>query len=127
MDKVKNLGGDVPVTQVLKNSKLDFSLLFEDGDSSRPVNNIELSRGELLRYLDVDGVAGSVDILAWWKDAEPRFPTLAKVARKFLAIQTSSVSSESAFSHSRFEYRGKENMSDRNFMMRMNAREWMKL
>eukprot|EP00924_Labyrinthula_sp_SR-Ha-C_P002006 snap_masked-scaffold_30-processed-gene-3.102-mRNA-1 protein AED:1.00 eAED:1.00 QI:0/0/0/0/1/1/2/0/182 len=127
MDKAKSLDDDVPVTQVLKKSKLDFSLLFEDVQSSRTVKNIEPSRGELLRYLDVDGVAGNVDILAWWKNAEPRFPTVAKVARKFLAIQTSSVSSERAFSHGRFEYRGKENMSDETFMMRMNAREWMKL
>eukprot|EP00924_Labyrinthula_sp_SR-Ha-C_P010337 snap_masked-scaffold_23-processed-gene-3.29-mRNA-1 protein AED:1.00 eAED:1.00 QI:0/0/0/0/1/1/2/0/121 len=121
MDKVKSLGGDAPVTQVLKKSKLDFSLLFEDVQSSRTVGNIERSRGELLRYLDVDGVAGNVDILAWWKDAEPRFPTLAKVARKFFAILKSSVSSERTFSH------GKGNMSDETFMMRMNAREWMKL
>eukprot|EP00924_Labyrinthula_sp_SR-Ha-C_P007796 snap_masked-scaffold_28-processed-gene-3.36-mRNA-1 protein AED:1.00 eAED:1.00 QI:0/-1/0/0/-1/1/1/0/115 len=97
MDKVKSLGDDAPVTQVLKKSKLDFSLFFEDEDSSRPARNVEQNRGELLRYLDVDGVAGSVDILAWWKDAEPRFPTLAKVARKFFAIETSSVSSERAF------------------------------
>eukprot|EP00924_Labyrinthula_sp_SR-Ha-C_P000971 maker-scaffold_7-snap-gene-9.7-mRNA-1 protein AED:0.64 eAED:0.66 QI:0/0/0/1/0/0/2/0/460 len=127
MDKAKSLDDDVPVTQVLKKSKLDFSLLFEDVQSSRTVRNIEPSRGELLRYLDVDGVAGNVDILAWWKNAEQRFPTVAKVARKFFAIQTSSVSSERAFSHGRFEYRGKENMSDETFMMRMNAREWMKL
>eukprot|EP00924_Labyrinthula_sp_SR-Ha-C_P013568 snap_masked-scaffold_5-processed-gene-6.16-mRNA-1 protein AED:1.00 eAED:1.00 QI:0/0/0/0/1/1/2/0/87 len=59
-------------------------------------------------------------------NAGPRFPTLAKVARKFLAIQTSSISSERAFFHGRFEYKGKENMSDQTFMMRMNAREWMK-
>eukprot|EP00924_Labyrinthula_sp_SR-Ha-C_P016328 snap_masked-scaffold_73-processed-gene-0.30-mRNA-1 protein AED:1.00 eAED:1.00 QI:0/0/0/0/1/1/2/0/120 len=65
INKVKSLGGGSPVTQVLKKSKLDFSLLFEDGDSSRLARNIEPSRGELLRYLDVDGVAGSVDILAW--------------------------------------------------------------
>eukprot|EP00924_Labyrinthula_sp_SR-Ha-C_P000752 snap_masked-scaffold_7-processed-gene-2.21-mRNA-1 protein AED:1.00 eAED:1.00 QI:0/0/0/0/1/1/3/0/178 len=115
----KSLGGDAPVIQVLKKSKLDFSLL--------PERNIETSLGELLRYLDVDDVAGSVDILASWKDAEPKFPTLAKVARKFLAIQTSSVSSERVFSQGRFEFRGKENMSDQTFMMRMNAREWMKL
>eukprot|EP00924_Labyrinthula_sp_SR-Ha-C_P001250 snap_masked-scaffold_7-processed-gene-18.22-mRNA-1 protein AED:1.00 eAED:1.00 QI:0/-1/0/0/-1/1/1/0/160 len=86
MDKVKSLGGDAAVTQVLKKSKLDFGLLFEDGDSSRPAGNIEPSRRVLLRYLDVDGVAGNVDIWAWWKNAEPRLPTVAKVARKFLAI-----------------------------------------
>eukprot|EP00924_Labyrinthula_sp_SR-Ha-C_P013855 snap_masked-scaffold_5-processed-gene-15.14-mRNA-1 protein AED:1.00 eAED:1.00 QI:0/0/0/0/1/1/2/0/181 len=103
MDKVKSLGDDAPATQVLKKSKWDISLLFEDGDSSRPATNIEPSHGELLRYLDVDGVAGNVDILAWWKNAEPRFPTLAKVTRKFLAIEASSVSSERAFYHCRFE------------------------
>eukprot|EP00924_Labyrinthula_sp_SR-Ha-C_P016652 augustus_masked-scaffold_6-processed-gene-10.44-mRNA-1 protein AED:1.00 eAED:1.00 QI:0/0/0/0/1/1/2/0/666 len=108
MDKVKTLGCNAPLTQILKKSKLDFSLLFEDVDSSIPVRNIEPSRGELLRYLDVDGVAGSVDILACWKNAEPRFPTLAKVARKLLAIQTSSVSSERAFSHEQVEVTKKQ-------------------
>eukprot|EP00924_Labyrinthula_sp_SR-Ha-C_P003666 snap_masked-scaffold_3-processed-gene-1.46-mRNA-1 protein AED:1.00 eAED:1.00 QI:0/0/0/0/1/1/2/0/156 len=127
MDKVKSIGGDTPGTQVLKKSKLDFSLLLEDGDSSRLVTNIESSRGELLRSLDIDGVAGNVDILACWKDADPRNPTPAKVARTFLAIQTSTVTSERAFSHCRFECGSKENMSDQTFMMRMNARECTKL
>eukprot|EP00924_Labyrinthula_sp_SR-Ha-C_P016319 snap_masked-scaffold_73-processed-gene-0.8-mRNA-1 protein AED:1.00 eAED:1.00 QI:0/0/0/0/1/1/2/0/110 len=58
-------------------------------------------------------------------NAEPSFPTVAKVATKFLAIQKSSVGSERSFSHGRFEYRGKENMSDKTFMTRTNAREWM--
>eukprot|EP00924_Labyrinthula_sp_SR-Ha-C_P002883 snap_masked-scaffold_13-processed-gene-9.36-mRNA-1 protein AED:1.00 eAED:1.00 QI:0/-1/0/0/-1/1/1/0/237 len=62
MDEAKGLDDDVPVTQVLKKSKLDFSLLFEDAQSSRTMRNIEPSREKLLRYLDVDGVAGSVDI-----------------------------------------------------------------
>eukprot|EP00924_Labyrinthula_sp_SR-Ha-C_P009533 snap_masked-scaffold_2-processed-gene-26.22-mRNA-1 protein AED:1.00 eAED:1.00 QI:0/0/0/0/1/1/2/0/205 len=120
MVKLKRLGGDAPVTQVLNKSKLDFSLLFEDVDSSRSTRNIEPSREELLRYLDVDGVAGSVDILAWWKMLNRGFQRLH---RSLETIQTSSVSSERAFSHGRFEYRGKENMSDQTFMMRMNTRE----
>ena len=38
------------------------------------------------------------DILAWWKVNSVRFPTLSKVAKDVLAIQSSTVASESAFS-----------------------------
>eukprot|EP00924_Labyrinthula_sp_SR-Ha-C_P005651 snap_masked-scaffold_14-processed-gene-0.30-mRNA-1 protein AED:1.00 eAED:1.00 QI:0/0/0/0/1/1/2/0/81 len=50
-----------------------------------------------------------------------------QLQRLLQTIQTSSVNSERAFSHGRFKHKGKENMSDQTFMMRMNAREWMKL
>ena len=36
--------------------------------------------------------------LEWWKVHEATFPTLAKLAKKYLCICTSSVSSERAFS-----------------------------
>jgi len=37
------------------------------------------------------------DILRWWKDNAPRFPILSQLARNFLAILVSTMSSESAF------------------------------
>lgn len=40
------------------------------------------------------------DILAWWKEREIQFPILAAMARDLLAVQASTVASESAFSHS---------------------------
>jgi hypothetical protein len=38
------------------------------------------------------------DILSWWKLNGPKFPVLAAIARDVLAIQTSTVASESCFS-----------------------------
>ncbi|PRQ53792.1 putative transcription factor/ chromatin remodeling BED-type(Zn) family [Rosa chinensis] len=38
------------------------------------------------------------DILCWWKINGPKFPVMAAIARDVLAIQTSTVASESAFS-----------------------------
>jgi hypothetical protein len=38
------------------------------------------------------------EILAWWKGQSSRFPILSKLARDVLAIQISTVASESAFS-----------------------------
>eukprot|EP00924_Labyrinthula_sp_SR-Ha-C_P004459 snap_masked-scaffold_1-processed-gene-0.29-mRNA-1 protein AED:1.00 eAED:1.00 QI:0/0/0/0/1/1/2/0/109 len=109
MDKVKSLGGDAPVTQVLKKSKLDFSLLFENGDSSKPTTNMKPSRIELLRYLDVDGVAENV---TFWHGGKMLNQGFQRLQRSLETIQTSSVRSERAFSHGQFECRGKENMSD---------------
>jgi len=40
----------------------------------------------------------SFDILEWWKVNSVRFPTISLIARDVLAIQTSTVASESAFS-----------------------------
>jgi hypothetical protein len=38
------------------------------------------------------------DVLAWWHSKSQKFPTLSAMARDFLAIPLSTVSSESAFS-----------------------------
>ncbi|GJT71283.1 ribonuclease H-like domain-containing protein [Tanacetum coccineum] len=40
------------------------------------------------------------DILAWWKEREIQFPILSAMARDLLAVQASTVASESAFSTS---------------------------
>ena len=58
------------------------------------------AKGELERYLDEfsEKFTLEFDILAWWKVNSVRFPTLSKVAKDVLAIQSSTVASESAFS-----------------------------
>jgi hypothetical protein len=60
------------------------------------------SKSELDKYLaeDTEDVEMKLDILAWWKINESRFPVLAHLARDALAIPISSVASESAFSTS---------------------------
>jgi len=40
----------------------------------------------------------SFDILVWWKTHAEKYPVLSTMARDFLAIPLSTVSSESAFS-----------------------------
>ena len=54
---------------------------------------------EITRYLRATSVGDKrAAPLIWWKLNESRFPTIAAVARDVLAIQASSVASESAFS-----------------------------
>lgn len=44
------------------------------------------------------GEDDNFDILQWWKRNSELYPTLAKMARAFLAVPVSTVASESAFS-----------------------------
>lgn len=46
----------------------------------------------------IDEKEEDFDILCWWKINGPKFPVLAAIARDVLAIQTSTVASESCFS-----------------------------
>ena len=57
---------------------------------------------ELETYLEQEEISGSeeFDILLWWKMQKGRYPILSKIARDVLAIQVSTVASESAFSTS---------------------------
>ena len=59
-----------------------------------------ISKSELRNYLE-DEVAPrnkALDLLGWWKDNAPRYPIMARIARRFLNIPATSVSSESTFS-----------------------------
>ncbi|KJA13696.1 hypothetical protein HYPSUDRAFT_92664 [Hypholoma sublateritium FD-334 SS-4] len=62
----------------------------------------ELFDDEIRRYLKFEGGRGSIfDPLGWWKAHEAAFPTIARMARDFLAIPATSVSVERTFSKSR--------------------------
>ncbi|XP_044460152.1 uncharacterized protein [Triticum aestivum] len=59
-----------------------------------------ISKSELRNYLE-DAVAPrdkALDLLGWWKENAPRYPMLAKIAKRFITIPATSVSSESTFS-----------------------------
>ena len=59
-----------------------------------------VSKSELRNYLE-DEVAYAdtcLDSLDWWKINAPRYPIMAKIAKRFLAMSATSVSSESTFS-----------------------------
>jgi hypothetical protein len=43
-------------------------------------------------------IVGEFDILAWWKNKREQYPILSQIARDVMAIQVSTVASESAFS-----------------------------
>ena len=86
-------GGDSPRkarSNIVKRMKLNSGI----GSSSRG------SRTDLDRYLaeECEEDVKKFDILAWWKGKSTRFPILSKLARDVLAIQISTVASESAFS-----------------------------
>jgi len=59
------------------------------------------SKSELLIYLEETNVCLSdkeFDLLNWWKVNSHRFPVVSRMAKKFLTILATSVSSESTFS-----------------------------
>jgi hypothetical protein len=59
------------------------------------------SKSELLIYLDETNVSlgdKDFDLLNWWKVNSHRFPVVSRMAKKFLTVPATSVSSESTFS-----------------------------
>jgi len=56
---------------------------------------------EIALYRAVPFVPGATDPLVWWKANESRFPTIAILAKKYLAIPASSAPSERVFSQTK--------------------------
>ncbi|CAA0832367.1 Zinc finger BED domain-containing protein DAYSLEEPER [Striga hermonthica] len=85
----KEVGEDVNMDDVD-----DFFFLEEENQQRAS------SKDELERYLEElsEKYRVDFDILAWWKVNSVRYPNLSCVARDVLAIQSSTVASESAFS-----------------------------
>lgn len=52
---------------------------------------------EITQYLEED-VENDVEPLVWWRQKEPRFPRVARLAKKYLALPASSAPSERIFS-----------------------------
>jgi hypothetical protein len=90
-----------------ENQDIDTAdLLLDSGDdelesflyeSSGPDAN---AMNELEKYMADSPIrlSGQFDILAWWKNQTDEYPVLSKIARDLLAVQVSTVASESAFS-----------------------------
>ena len=56
-----------------------------------------LQQTEFNRYLSAEPINAWHDPL-WWKDHAPSFPSIARLAKKYLAVPASSVPSERLFS-----------------------------
>ena len=68
-------------------------------DAASPVKGHHLNQTELDRYLaHPHEPERSTDPLAWWKLYAPKYPKVAILARRYLAIPASSASSERLFS-----------------------------
>eukprot|EP00924_Labyrinthula_sp_SR-Ha-C_P012117 augustus_masked-scaffold_26-processed-gene-4.8-mRNA-1 protein AED:1.00 eAED:1.00 QI:0/0/0/0/1/1/3/0/627 len=99
-----------------------YGLKFLFGTSSTAEVNSEEAR--VRRYLSMPRAGFNLDVLDWWKNQKVVFPKLRQLTRKVLAVQSSSVSSERAFSVAKVEYSGKESLQDETFMMRCDLRNW---
>ncbi|CAA7014504.1 unnamed protein product [Microthlaspi erraticum] len=76
-----------------------YKELLEDGGFQEKLNELDLYLKEKLENpISFDGT--DYDVLSWWKVNTPKFPVLSVIARDILAMQVSSVASESAFSTS---------------------------
>ncbi|KAM3862404.1 E3 SUMO-protein ligase ZBED1-like [Diretmus argenteus] len=67
----------------------------EDND---PEDDSEMVKSEVLMYCAEQCIASDKSPLQWWKDNATRFPTLAILARSYLAVSATSTPSERLFS-----------------------------
>lgn len=75
-------------------SKLAFLL----GAAAAPVIHKKTAAQEYEDFLREDPETHTTEPLHWWKKNDSRFPIVAKLARKYLAIPATSVPSERVFS-----------------------------
>jgi hypothetical protein len=73
-------------------SELESFLYDDSGSDGNDSNELDLYMVEPLLKQD------SFDILAYWKNNTDKYPILSQIARDLMAIQVSTVASESAFS-----------------------------
>ena len=69
-------------------------------DGAVQLRNVRLN-SELADYRTVPQLPLEADPLSFWRENESRFPNIAKLARKYLAIPASSAPSERVFSYAK--------------------------
>lgn len=75
--------------------------LYDDAAANKEddINELDVYMKEKpIRWVDPTGEGVEFDILAWWKSNQMTFPILSTLARDVMAVQISTVASESAFS-----------------------------
>lgn len=63
-----------------------------------PDEEAEMETSEIKLYMSEPAISKSSNILKWWKSSEARFPSLSKLAKKYLCIPATSTPSERVFS-----------------------------
>jgi len=101
-----------------------FEQFASQNSSARP------ERSELDAYLEDPRVPkradDSINVLAWWKKNADAYPTLSLMARDFLAIPVSTVSSESAFSAAgRILGKNRTSLSPETLEALVCAKDWL--
>ena len=67
--------------------------------TARPEQStIQLLQNEMIGYEQEPPIAPEDNPLPWWENKAPKFPNIARLAKKYLAIPGSSVRSERVFS-----------------------------
>ncbi|XP_062005944.1 zinc finger BED domain-containing protein RICESLEEPER 2-like [Rosa rugosa] len=74
----------------------NWKKVVQESDEAVMVHEVDQYLNAPLEF--VDDEEEDFDILCWWKINGPKFPVMAAIARDVLAIQTSTVASESSFS-----------------------------
>ena len=79
------------------NKRKEIQELKELFNSSKKMK-LGINKDEVERWKDLEEVDIDEDILEWWKTHRAKFPKIAQLARKYLAVPASQASSERSFS-----------------------------
>ncbi|XP_013656438.1 zinc finger BED domain-containing protein RICESLEEPER 2-like [Brassica napus] len=78
-----------------------YEELVEETGTQDSSNELEVYLREKVEVTKaVSGLGGEFDVLSWWRRNSVKFPILSQIAADILAVQASSLASESAFSTS---------------------------
>jgi hypothetical protein len=119
---VKN--GSQSLIKKIKEKLVPLSSRFFVDQSYKEVEKAELQ----IYFSESRSSNGEEDVLNWWKINQSRFPTLAKMARDYLAMQGSSVPSERGFSQSGLTVTNLRNrLHPETVRCAMCLKSWLKL